>query len=59
MRDKDRVLVLILTWSECKSVKGNQCIFPFQYKGVTYETCTKANSDNGAGRIVGSDLSSN
>ena len=33
--------------SDCKTVKGNSCIFPFSYKGETYNSCTKAESSNG------------
>jgi len=33
---------------ECKTVKGSQCIFPFQYKGVTYNSCTTVDSANEA-----------
>jgi len=32
---------------DCKTVKGNSCIFPFSYKGETYNSCTKAESSNG------------
>merc|ERR1712183_199361 len=31
-------------WEDCDEV-GDQCIFPFTYKGVTYNTCTKADSE--------------
>jgi len=34
---------------ECKTVKGNNCIFPFKYKGKSYSSCTKVDSANGAG----------
>ena len=33
---------------ECKTVQGKDCIFPFNYKGETYNSCTKAESSNGA-----------
>ena len=29
----------------CKSEDGNSCYFPFNYKGVTYSKCTKADSE--------------
>ena len=33
---------------ECKTIKsGKDCIFPFKYKGTTYNKCTKAESENG------------
>jgi len=33
---------------ECKTIKsGKDCIFPFKYKGTTYNKCTKAGSENG------------
>jgi len=33
---------------ECKSTIGNDCIFPFKFKGKSYNKCTTAGSDNGA-----------
>jgi len=33
---------------ECKSNLGNNCIFPFVYKGETHNKCTTSGSDNGA-----------
>merc|ERR550539_103193 len=33
------------THGERWTVKGDRCIFPFTYKGVTYKTCTKADSE--------------
>ena len=33
---------------ECKTVSNNDCVFPFIYKGVSYNSCTKAESSNGA-----------
>jgi len=33
---------------DCQTVQGSQCIFPFTYKGVTHNSCTKVDSDNGA-----------
>jgi len=32
---------------ECKTVKDNTCVFPFKYKGKTYNQCTKDESVNG------------
>ena len=29
----------------CKSENGNRCYFPFNYRGVTYSECTKADSN--------------
>ena len=37
---------------ECKTVHGNQCIFPFKYKGVTYNECTKDHSENYKGNLT-------
>merc|ERR1712079_404793 len=33
---------------ECKAVGGEDCIFPFKFKGKTYTSCTTAESVNGA-----------
>jgi len=33
--------------SGCKSINGENCIFPFKYRGVTYNECTNVNSENG------------
>merc|ERR1712183_778282 len=33
------------THGESRTIKGKRCIFPFTYKGVTYKTCTKADSE--------------
>jgi len=32
----------------CRTIKGQRCAFPFIYKGVTHNTCTKTDSVNGA-----------
>merc|ERR1711874_112527 len=31
---------------ECWTLHGKQCIFPFQYRGETYHSCTTTNSKN-------------
>ena len=36
------------TNGECWTVKNEKCIFPFTYKGLTHNSCTKADSENGA-----------
>ena len=32
---------------ECKTVQNRPCVFPFSYRGVTYDECTYVDSDNG------------
>ena len=29
---------------QCRTLEGDSCIFPFSYKGVTYQSCTKTDS---------------
>ena len=42
-------MIIRYFFTECKTVKGNNCIFPFKYKGKSYSSCTKVESANGAG----------
>ena len=39
-------LKYFLCYSECKTVDGDTCKFPFEYKGKTYNNCTKTDSSN-------------
>ena len=32
----------------CKTVDGRDCVFPFTYRGLSYSSCTTAESVNGA-----------
>ena len=32
---------------KCQTKEGKKCIFPFVYKGKTYDICTTVDSDNG------------
>ena len=34
----------IYDYLDCKTVEGDSCKFPFEYKGKTYEACTLADS---------------
>lgn len=34
--------------SECQTVRGRNCIFPFNYEGQTYNSCTTTESSSGA-----------
>ena len=34
----------IYDYLDCKTVEGDSCKFPFEYKGETYEACTLADS---------------
>merc|ERR1719510_2213810 len=37
--------LVAITHGERWTIKSDRCIFPFTYKGVTYNTCTKADSE--------------
>merc|ERR1712183_1249181 len=37
--------LIAITHGESRTIKGKRCIFPFTYKGVTYKTCAKADSE--------------
>ena len=36
----------LLSFLEC-TANGQNCVFPFKYKGTEYNSCTKVESDNG------------
>ena len=36
----------LLSFLEC-TANGQNCVFPFKYQGKEYNSCTKAESDNG------------
>ena len=40
--------VYLSCFVECRTVQSKNCVFPFKYKGETYNKCTDAGSDNGA-----------
>ena len=39
---------MFLISSDCKTLKGNSCVFPFIYDGETYNCCTVKDSYKGA-----------
>ena len=36
------------TAGQCETIAGDQCLFPFTYRGTTYYSCTVEDSDNGS-----------
>ena len=37
-----KLLLDCATWATGGTIDGDKCMFPFQYKGVTYNDCTMA-----------------
>ena len=44
----DQIRSIIGDESECETIGGDKCVFPFSYQGRTYFACTADDSDNGA-----------
>ena len=44
----DQIKSIIGDESECETIGGDKCVFPFSYQGRTYFACTADDSDNGA-----------